>query len=265
LSLRYVLFDYVAYEKAGKLDRALEVFGEQIDAGVEPDVITYASLLNACCKAHDMQTAVDLLDAMHYQGISGPQQMYHSLISCCGDKWQLGLEIFLGMQCAGVEVSQQTLNLVMGCLCAGRQKDHAMWLLKQSKMANMQLNAVAYFNLLSLCSEEGDYWAADAVYRCAVDANIPVDGALAGLVISAHITGRDSAKSIEMLNREFEGVGISPVLPAIEEVVGSGAAGLSGNEPIHEERNSADQPRSDFAAICSIDSVQSEVTDVELG
>lgn len=243
----------------------MEVFGEQIDAGVEPDVITYASLLNACCKGHDMQTAVDLLDAMHYQGISGPQQMYHSLISCCGDKWQLGLEIFLGMQCAGVEVSQQTLNLVMGCLCAGKQKDHAMWLLKQSKMANMQLNAIAYFNLLSLCAGEGDYWAADAVYKCAVEAGISVDGTIAGLVISAHITGKDSTESINMLNRGFEGAGISPVLPAIEEVVGSGAAGLSGNEPISEQRHGEGQTRSDFAAICSIDSVQSEVTDVELG
>jgi len=170
--------------------------------GVEPDVITYASLLSACERAGNVEKAVDMLDAMHAQGLVGPQQMYNGVIAACGRQWPQALEAFLGMQCAGVPVSVQTVNLLMASFCSGGEKDHALWLLRQMASVGLPLSLTNYISLLQILSTNGDYKAADAVYSMMQEAKQPPDASAASLIISAHTTGGDFAGA-DVLSRLF--------------------------------------------------------------
>lgn len=263
---RVYVFRDVAYEKADMLDKALELFGEQIDSGIEPDIITYSSLLSACAKARDMKTALELLDAMHSQGIVGPHQIYHNLIYACGESWQYAVEVFLGMQCAGVVVTPQTLNNVMSSLCKGKQKDHAMWLFQQSCAAKMTLSHMAYSKLLQMLADDGDYHAADRVHESMVSAKMVMDGHTAGLIISAHMQGGDSHESINALNADFEAKGISPVLLVKQEVVEHHVSPIHtlGARHLVADKGLGRKSVGTSGAEYSIDSAHSEVTELDL-
>ena len=246
------------------LEKALDTYREQIDSGIEADVITYASLLSACEKAKDVKTALELLDVMHSQGIVGPTQMYHGLIASCGASWACALEIFLGMQCVGVEVNTQSLNLLMNCFCLGGQKHHAMWLMHQACKAHMTLHPGAYVKLLQLLADAGDAKAADQVYKCMIsNNNVIIDGTVAGLILSAHIKGGADNALIERLNAMFEKSGASPILPVKQELV---EHDMSQESPCYMavEKSHKNGSLEDSMGACSIDSIHSEVTDVEL-
>lgn len=199
-----------AYEKGRQLDKALDAFNEQLEMGVEADVITYASLLSACERAGAVDKAVELLDKMHQQGLAGPAQMYNSVIAACGARYKPALEVFLGMQCAGVEVTAQAATLLMASLCAGGQRDHAMALLSQVAQARWTLSLTAYSSLLQLLSSQGDWRAADMVHAHMAFAGIRPDAAAAGAIVNAHAIGGDQAGA-EHLTSYFMGSGVMTV------------------------------------------------------
>lgn len=178
--------------------------------GVEADVITYASLLSACERAGAVEKAVFLLDKMHQQGLAGPAQMYNSVIAACGARWRQALEVFLGMQCAGVEVTAQAATLLMASLCAGGQRDHAMALLSQVAQARWTLSLTAYSSLLQLLCSQGDWRAADMVHAHMAMAGIRPDAVAAGAIVNAHAIGGDQAGA-EHLTAYFMGAGVMTV------------------------------------------------------
>jgi len=208
-----------AYEKANKFDKALQIFQEQIESGIEPDYISFSSVLNACLKGGDMKAVRDVLESMHSQSIVGPQQLYDCVIAAYKSDWKGALEVFLGMQCVGVEVSSDTLNLIMKSLCMGEQKEHALWLVEEAKLADIELKPQSYESILALCAEQGDYKSADRVYACMRETKSELNGKLAGMILSAHMQGGSAVEKVRDLNEHFESLGISPVLPVKQEVV----------------------------------------------
>lgn len=44
-------FGSAAYEKGGQFEKALRTFQQQLDAKVDPDLITFSSLVSACVRA----------------------------------------------------------------------------------------------------------------------------------------------------------------------------------------------------------------------
>ena len=175
--------------------------------GIEPDVITYASLLSACERSGSVDRAVDLLDQMHAQGLAGPPQMYNSVIASCGVRWKPALEAFLGMQCAGVEANAQSATLLMASLCAGRQRDHAMALLQQVSKARWTLSLTAYTSLLELLSSLGDWRAGDVVHAHMVGVGARVDEGAATAIVNSHAIGGDQVGA-EQLSSYFHACGI---------------------------------------------------------
>ncbi|KAL4529628.1 hypothetical protein Ndes2437B_g08800 [Nannochloris sp. 'desiccata'] len=202
-----------AYEKGRQLDKALAIFEAQIKARVDPDMITYSSLLSACERAGAVDQAVEVLDTMHAQGLTGPRQMYNSVIAACGIRWKPALETFLGMQCAGVEATEQTATLLMASLCAAKQRDHALALLQQVAQAHWKLSLTAYTSLLKLLASLGDWRAADVCHAHMVYSGIRPDALAAASIVNAHAIGGDSIGA-EQLAQHFINTCILPRNPA---------------------------------------------------
>lgn len=62
-----------------------------------------AMLAPCSLPAGSTRKAAELVDQLHASGLVGSQQLYHGLLTSCqaaGD-WELGLEVFLGMQVGG--------------------------------------------------------------------------------------------------------------------------------------------------------------------
>lgn len=207
------------YDKANKFDMAMKTYKEQLDSNIQPDLITYASILTACQRAGSMKDAVQILETMHSNDLLGPLQLYHNLLSECSEDWETALEIFIGMRMAGITVNAVTFNMVVRALHAGSQKDHAVTLMKQAEDLDVKLGASFYESVLSMCSDQGDFKSADATYESMVRNGVQLSGHLAGLILSAHMQGRDDVEAIKSLNVQFESSGIIPVLPVKQELV----------------------------------------------
>ena len=146
---------------------------------------------------------------MHAQGLSGPPQMYNSVIAACGIRYKPALEAFLGMQCAGVEVTAQSATLLMASLCAAKQRDHALALLKQVAQARWVLSLTAYTSLLKLLASLGDWRAADMCHSHMMYSGVRPDTSAAAALVNAHALGGD-ATGAEQLTQHFIGAGILP-------------------------------------------------------
>ena len=255
-----------AYEKANKFDKALQIFQEQIGSGIEPDYISFSSVLNACLKGGDMKAVRDVLESMHSQSIVGPPQLYDCVIAAYKSDWKGALEVFLGMQCVGVAVSSDTLSLIMKSLCMGEQKEHALWLVEEAKLADIELKLQSYEYILALCAEQGDYEAADKVYACMRERKCELNGKVAGMILSAHMQGGSTVDQVRDLNDHFESLGISPVLPVKQEVVEHDASPVlpesgKGSRALALNHTNAVGQKLGQASIAndSLDSAQSEI------
>ena len=145
-----------AYEKGGQFEKALRTFQHQLDAKVDPDLITFSSLVSACVRAGEtrgevsgagtgfnhlmrqhltiffthsaagqLETAIGMLEVTHNFGLSGTQQMYYAVIAAA-NSWEAVLEVFLGMQCAQVW-QRYGRNCCNECVCLESEAGvHAM-------------------------------------------------------------------------------------------------------------------------------------------
>ena len=207
---------HAAYEKGGQFEKALQIFDDQCREGIEPDVITFSSLVNACMRAGHSSKAVEIIDSMHQHGIVGPRNMYNNVIFSCGSEWNRALEIFLGMQCVGVQVTQDSASQLMLSLCAGAQVDRALWLLREATRLQWILRTAAYTSLLLLLGECGNYTEADTCYRRMQETNVWIDEVIAGALVSAHANGGDGTGA-SYLYSYFVGFGIRPMFKQLAE------------------------------------------------
>jgi len=189
------------------------MFEAQIEADVDPDMITYSSLLSACERAGAVEQAVGLLEKMHSQGLTGPPQMYNSVIAACGIRWKPALEAFLGMQCAGVEVTAQSATLLMASLCAAKQRDHALALLRQVAQARWVLSLTAYTSFLKLLASLGDWRAADMCHSHMVNSRIKLDAFAAAAIVNAHALGGDPIGAEQLTQRFISACILPPAAP----------------------------------------------------
>lgn len=203
------MYIFAAYEKGYQLEKAFAIFEEQLDNGIMPDTITFSSLISACERADNVELAAKTLDRMHEQGLVGPPQMYHSVIAACGSRWEHALDTFLGMQCAGVEASSQSVNLLMASLCAGRQRDHAVTLFYQSASAGIALNQIAYTALIKLLSQSGDWHVAKTVYARMSSAQntLQINPEAARYIVAAFRNG-GKIKEADAMASHFNSMGI---------------------------------------------------------
>lgn len=188
----------------------MEAFYEQCKENVEPDVITYSSLINACERAGEHEKAVMLVDDMHSRGLKGTTNIYSMAIYSCRSNWRNALEIFLGMQCAGADVTPETASVLMLSLCAADQIDHALWLYNESSRLDLTLDITAYISLMILLGENGDSEHAFACYKRMQAVNAWPNDMAAGALLTAYNNDNKSSEATE-LNSCFHEMGIRPI------------------------------------------------------
>lgn len=80
-----------------------QVYDEMQEAGLQPDHITYSTLISAYEKAGEPAEALALLDRLHEAGGAASQDTYVRVLQYLATKqlWNRALEVFLELQVAG--------------------------------------------------------------------------------------------------------------------------------------------------------------------
>ena len=101
-----------ACAKARQLGPALELLGDMVKDGIDPDTYSYGSLLNACARTRDWETALELLGDMDDKGVKQNVITMNAAISACekGGQWKKALELLESMKSRGLEPNVITMN-----------------------------------------------------------------------------------------------------------------------------------------------------------
>lgn len=212
------------YEKAKKFDSAIEMYERQLAANIQPDLITYLSVLGACQASRDelaLSRAADILDNMHASKLTGTPMMYLNLLVACESNPKVALRVLSGMRQHGVEITPSMYNTVMQSLYTAGDKNNAVEIAKQADMQSVRLNHTFFDSVLRMCADAGDFVSADSIRVIMARSRIQMSPQCAGLIICAHMQGNDSAEAIDALNNQFNTEGVTPVLPVRKEMVES--------------------------------------------
>lgn len=211
------------YEKAGKFDAAIQLYERQIEAKIQPDLITYVSVLGACKGAGDekaLERAAEIIEDMHASDLTATSTTYLSLLGACESHPQIALRVLRSITMRRLDITPSIYNAVMHALYKGGLKDEAVELAKRAGRASVRLNHVFFDSVIKLCSEAGDYMSADLLQHIMIKSGMRMSPQIAGLILSAHMQGNDSVEAIECLNDCFRAEhGVIPLLPARKEVV----------------------------------------------
>ncbi|KAL0371557.1 UNVERIFIED_CONTAM: Pentatricopeptide repeat-containing protein, chloroplastic [Sesamum angustifolium] len=164
-----------AYAKSGYCDeairvfenykRALEIFDEMLQNGVQPDRITYNSLLAVCSGAGLWESARSLFDEMVYKGIDQDIYTYNTLLdaACSGGHMDVAFDIMAEMPAKNILPNEVTYStMIRGCAKSGRL-DRALNLFNEMKFAGIKLDRVSYNTLLAIYASLGRFDEAFAV------------------------------------------------------------------------------------------------------
>ena len=176
----------------------------------------------------ELGQAVELMDQMHAAGLAASPALYNGLIQAItmhGGAAGDALAVFLGMQCAGVEPTAQTVALLLACLARAGETGHALWLLREAAASRQALPLAAYNSVLTLLAGEGDWKGAVRLCAALTEAGVQPDSATVAAVLAAVRRGGDSDGLAETLAAKFRKAGLLPQLHQDYTLSNGGGAG----------------------------------------
>ncbi|KAK3262832.1 hypothetical protein CYMTET_28338, partial [Cymbomonas tetramitiformis] len=196
-----------ACEKGGQWEKALEVFAGMKKAGVEPNVITYSSLISACEKGGQWEKALEVFAGMKKAGVEPDVITYNSLISACekGGQWEKALEVFAGMKKAGVEPDVITYSSLISACEKGGQWEKALEVFAGMKKAGVEPDVITYSSLISACEKGGQWEKALEVFAGMKKAGVEPDVITCNVLLNALWGDRQYANAIFFVEKVFTG------------------------------------------------------------
>merc|ERR1719414_2551533 len=117
-----------ACAKCCAMDRASALLEDMKCARVEPDVITYSTIVKGYCVEGDVDRAFHVLEEMKSDGKFVPDEiMYNSILDGCAKQHRVedSLRVLDEMQAAGVGPSNYTLSILVKLLGHARRLGQA--------------------------------------------------------------------------------------------------------------------------------------------
>merc|ERR1719377_502889 len=106
------------------MDRASGLLEDMRESSVEPDIITYSTIVKGYCMEGDVDRAFEVLEDMKSDDKFAPDEiLYNSILDGCAKQHRVdeALRILEEMKTAGVVPSNYTLSILVKLLGHARQ------------------------------------------------------------------------------------------------------------------------------------------------
>merc|ERR1719235_2164204 len=168
-----------ACAKCCAMCRASEVLEAMREASVEPDIITYSTIVKGHCLEGNIDKALAILKEMRVHKNMEPDEiMYNSFLDGCAKQHRVD-EAFTAleeMQAAGIRPSNFTLSILVKLLGRVRRLNQAFSLLEDlSAKHNFKPNVQVYTCLMQACIQNRKLDRALALHDQMVLADCPPD------------------------------------------------------------------------------------------
>ena len=140
---------------AADSEKAFDFFQQLREQSLEPNVVTFSTVISACQKQEDAAAALDLLASMDRSHIVPNTITYSSAISACERAhWtELALSLFHSMQRVDLQADCICYNSVISACEKGKRAETALDLLETMRATRVQTTGVTYSAVISACDK----------------------------------------------------------------------------------------------------------------
>jgi len=192
-----------ACARCGHMDKVPILLKDMQKLGIEPNVITYSTILKGHCQAGDVELGFQVLQKMRQETKLLPDEiMYNSLLDGCARSvlYDSGIAVVEDMQKAGVRPSNFTLSILVKLASRAAKLDKAFELAQGlSQKYKFRLNGHVYTNLLQGCTCHQDYKRALSVLEWMLKERVRPEARTYVLLIRGCMAAGDCTSAAEVL------------------------------------------------------------------
>lgn len=142
---------------AGRWERALVVFGEMAEKGLDVDVDAYSSMITAAELSKKWPWALHFLEEMREEDVQPDTTSYNSAISASAKsgKWRVAVALLQEMEECQVPHDVETYAFAILACLSGRKWQVGLELLDEMPLSELEPDSLTYGMLLSECEQRG--------------------------------------------------------------------------------------------------------------
>lgn len=196
------LFDTCA--RSGNMKQRLpELLEEMAQLRIEPNLITYSTIVKGHCQENRLDQAFELVEDMkRAKGLHPDEITFNTLLDGCArhGMFDRGMELLQEMQAAGVPPSNFTLSVLVKLAKRSQMVDKAFEVCDDiSKKYRLRLNVHVFNNLVHACTSQRDTDRAFGVFRRMLNERVQPDGRTYSLLVRAAIDRSDAEGAAALL------------------------------------------------------------------
>ncbi|KAK3412640.1 hypothetical protein EUGRSUZ_I01366 [Eucalyptus grandis] len=230
--------------QTGDWEFALSVYNDMKKKDVVPDEIFLSALIDVAGHAGRVDAAFDILEEARTCGMHLGIISYSSLMgACCNAKsWGKALELYVDMKSIRIKPTISTMNALITALCEGDQLPKAMEIFYDMKRLGLSPNTITYSILLVASERKDDTETGIALFSQAkkdgVAPNITMCRCMIGMCRWRYVKACTLGENVLSLNsgrpqvdnrwtsmaltvyRESISAGFTPTMEVVSEVLG---------------------------------------------
>merc|ERR1719159_261425 len=144
-----------ACAKCNAMDKASMLLVDMKESSVEPDIITYSTIIKGYCLEGDVDRAFHVLEEMKSDEKFSPDEiMYNSILDGCAKQHRVedSLRVLDEMKAAGIGPSNYTLSILVKLLGHARRLNQAFKMVHELSTQNgFRPNVQVYTCLVQAC------------------------------------------------------------------------------------------------------------------
>lgn len=232
-----------------EMDRIPSMLEKMAQDRIKPDTITFSAIIKGYCQRGQVDHAFEILETMQQENLKADEFTYNTLIDGCARQGQYarGMRVLEQMQDAGMPPSNFTLSVLVKLASRGKRLERAFELCEQiSHSQGFALNIHVFNNLVQACIHHGDIERGISVLASMARGQILPDQRTYRLLLHAAARAPD-VEGIAGLLRAA--AGLSPNHRALADVDASALRPVGGlpSDLISEALESVAAARSDGA------------------
>jgi len=139
----------------GEIARAGALLEDMVKQGIEPNLVTYSTILKGYCQENRLDKAFALMETMKKSASLKPDEMvYNTLLDGCARQklYTRGMAVFKEMQDVGIHPSNFTLSVLVKLISRDKRLTEAFEVCDlMSSTYGFKLNVHVYNNLIQAC------------------------------------------------------------------------------------------------------------------
>ncbi|XP_038987454.1 pentatricopeptide repeat-containing protein At3g18110, chloroplastic [Phoenix dactylifera] len=180
------------YARTGRFAEVQELLNTMRDRGLEPDLVSFNTLINARAKAESLPpgSALELLQEVRRSGLRPDTITYNTLISACsrGAKLEEAMRVFEDMEASRCQPDLWTYNAMVSVYGRRGMTREVARLFRELGEKGFLPDAVTYNSLLFAYAKQGNVEMVERVCKELVDAGFKKDEITYNIII--HMYGK---------------------------------------------------------------------------